>query len=171
MLLHPVGKTEPIAHSHIEILGNRTSPGWDNYPPRWVMCMLSKRLPLRIWIQMQQFQKTKETKAHLARFSCKALRACCRCAVLNKVEKRGTTKAFDKEISESSYVTLGRNRQTWPDTFRGSDDPNKCFRSLCKCHRRRCNCVRKENIQTPYFQRKWTIRRVFAMVMNCCGYM
>lgn len=46
----------------------------------------------------------------MARFSCKVLRACCRCAVLNKVENR-TTKAFDKEISESSYMTLECNRQ------------------------------------------------------------
>lgn len=54
-LLHPGGEAEPITHSHVEILGNRTSPGCDNYPPRRVMCGLSKRPKLRIWIKMQQF--------------------------------------------------------------------------------------------------------------------
>ena len=52
---------------------------------------------------MQQFQKTKETKEHFARFFGKVVRGCCRCAVLNKVENR-TTKTSEKERSgNTSY--------------------------------------------------------------------
>lgn len=116
---------------------------------------------------MQPFQKTKETKEHFARFSCKVLRACCRCAVLNKVENR-PTKTFDKEVPESSYKC---NRQHEPDTFRGSDDPNKCFRSLCKYHRLHCNCVtKKKTCKHPSFRGNGQSEGFFAMVMNCCGY-
>lgn len=51
---------EPITHSHVEILGERITPGWDNYPPRWAMGVLGERPELRTWIKMQPFQKTKE---------------------------------------------------------------------------------------------------------------
>lgn len=103
MLLYPAGKTEPITHSHIEILGNRTTPGWDNYPPRWVMCMLSKRPTLRMWIKMQQFQKTKETKEHFAS-SCAVLRRCWRCSVLNKMENRTTKILTKKNLKVATWL-------------------------------------------------------------------
>lgn len=111
---------------------------------------------------MQQFPKTKETKEHFARFSGKVLRGCCRCTVLNKVENR-TTKTFDKGISHSIYKACLCMDCMTISLIPLEDQMIQINVSILYANTTGfIVIVEEKNMQTPYFQRKWTIRRVFC---------